>query len=79
MHRALAITDILHQIVDQAGHNTRMLLALALACRAFSEPALDTLWSTQVGLGYLVECLPSDLWTVSKGTQGTLVSQAPVL
>ncbi|KAI9061388.1 hypothetical protein FKP32DRAFT_948570 [Trametes sanguinea] len=40
----------------------RTVLALALTCRAFLEPALDQLWRRQLTLFNLVRTLPSDCW-----------------
>ena len=37
------------------------LLAMAVVCKLFREPALDQLWATQSGLGNLVKLLPADI------------------
>ncbi|KAH9834027.1 uncharacterized protein C8Q71DRAFT_157144 [Rhodofomes roseus] len=84
MHRALTIAEIVHQVVEEFStawiccHKGQTLRALAVTCRVFSEPALDIIWSDQNGLGHLVECLPSDLWTISDDTTpGTLTLRRP--
>lgn len=45
-----------------ATEGLKTLVALALSCRALSEPALDLIWSTLPSLVPLVRTLPSDLW-----------------
>ncbi|KAH9834058.1 uncharacterized protein C8Q71DRAFT_770787 [Rhodofomes roseus] len=72
MHRALAIPELLLSIVKEAVNQRSFfewstLVAFALTCRTFLEPALDVIWRKQNGLGHLVECLPRDLWTISPG------------
>ncbi|KAH9919402.1 uncharacterized protein B0H18DRAFT_636211 [Fomitopsis serialis] len=75
MHRALAVPELLFLIVNEANSDDdegpprvsvlSTLLALALTSRAFLDPALNLIWSAQSSLGHLVQCLPTDLWTVS--------------
>ena len=45
----------------------RSVLALALSCRVFLEPALDQLWRRQLNLFNLLKTLPSDAWEVYPG------------
>ncbi|KAG2038350.1 hypothetical protein BDR03DRAFT_918573 [Suillus americanus] len=40
----------------------KTLLALALTCKSFTEPALDLLWRHLDGLEPLIRCLPQSLW-----------------
>ncbi|KAG1846073.1 hypothetical protein DFJ58DRAFT_501358 [Suillus subalutaceus] len=40
----------------------KTLLALALTCKSFTEPALDLLWRHLGGLEPLIKCLPQSLW-----------------
>ncbi|KAG1776422.1 hypothetical protein EV702DRAFT_349801 [Suillus placidus] len=40
----------------------KTLLALALTCKSFTEPALDLLWRHLGGLEPLIRCLPQSLW-----------------
>ncbi|KAG0700846.1 hypothetical protein DFH29DRAFT_929970, partial [Suillus ampliporus] len=40
----------------------KSLLALALTCKSFTEPALDLLWRHLGGLEPLIKCLPQSLW-----------------
>ncbi|KAL1945381.1 hypothetical protein VTO73DRAFT_2232 [Trametes versicolor] len=42
----------------------RAVLALALTCRAFLDPALDQLWRRQLTLFNLAQTLPSNAWEV---------------
>ncbi len=44
--------------------NLRAVLALALTCRAFLDPALDQLWRRQLTLFNLAKTLPSNAWEV---------------
>lgn len=63
MHRCLLIDEIIAIITRQTRrlHADSDLLHLALACRAFYEPAMDTLWrDTWMVLGKLLLCLPED-------------------
>ncbi|KAH9922099.1 uncharacterized protein B0H18DRAFT_527284 [Fomitopsis serialis] len=90
VHRALTIPELIHLIVnnvplgddgwpssDWRSPDLPTLQALALTCRAFHEPALDVLWSLQEGLSHLVECLPTDLWTILDDRHGTLTLNEP--
>jgi hypothetical protein len=72
MHRALRIPEIVRAIAgelsqpgpDAAGYNpAQSLAALARACRAFSEPALDLLWE-RPALWNLATLMREELWTV---------------
>ncbi|KAG1846077.1 hypothetical protein DFJ58DRAFT_664029 [Suillus subalutaceus] len=51
----------------------KTLLALALTCKSFTEPALDLLWRHLGRLEPLIRCLPQSLW---KQNGNRLVSQA---
>ena len=73
---ALRNTEIVSSIASYAywGRNDydtpldlRNVLALALTCRAFLEPALDQLWRRQLNLFNLLKTLPSDAWEVYPG------------
>ncbi|KAH9922055.1 uncharacterized protein B0H18DRAFT_526381 [Fomitopsis serialis] len=69
MHRALAVPELLRMILDHTGGEQPYLpalLAFALTCHAFLEPALDIIWHFQNGLGHLVECLPEKFWEASE-------------
>lgn len=71
MHRCLAIPDvqrlICESIRDWLGPWVRgsSLLALALTCRAFTEPALDSLYYELRSLWPLIQCLPHDAWVIT--------------
>ncbi|KAG1851910.1 hypothetical protein F4604DRAFT_1933846 [Suillus subluteus] len=43
----------------------KTLLALALTCKSFTEPALDLLWRHLGGFEPLIKCLPRSLWKQS--------------
>ena len=45
----------------------RGILALALTCKAFLEPALDQLWRRQLNLVNLIKTLPQDSWELCNG------------
>ncbi|KAG1837625.1 hypothetical protein DFJ58DRAFT_620385, partial [Suillus subalutaceus] len=40
----------------------KTLVALALTCKSFTEPALKLLWQDLPGLAPLIKCLPRSLW-----------------
>ncbi|KAH9919420.1 uncharacterized protein B0H18DRAFT_1122536 [Fomitopsis serialis] len=80
MHRALAVPELLRMILDHAGGEQPYLpalLAFALTCHAFLEPALDIIWHFQNGLGHLVECLPEEFWEASESAQVPLIIRKP--
>ncbi|KAJ7062625.1 hypothetical protein C8F01DRAFT_1134753 [Mycena amicta] len=68
MHRCLQIPEIAWQV---AGHvpesHRKTLLALALTCRLFQDPALDQLWHDPGAdtLQYLIACFPPGVMTAS--------------
>ncbi|KAG1800204.1 uncharacterized protein HD556DRAFT_1020010 [Suillus plorans] len=45
----------------------KTLLALALTCKLFSEPALNLLWRHLGGIEPLIRCLPQSLWKQNRG------------
>ncbi|KAH9919410.1 uncharacterized protein B0H18DRAFT_636572 [Fomitopsis serialis] len=81
MHRALTIREFIEMVVDEDTRPFSLadptLLALALTCRTFQEPALDMLWASQYGLGHLVQCLPEDLWTYSDNSMDSVTLREP--
>ncbi|KAG1846072.1 hypothetical protein DFJ58DRAFT_893225 [Suillus subalutaceus] len=48
--------------MDSKTFMRKSLLALALACKSFTGPALDLLWRHLAGLEPLIKCLPQSLW-----------------
>lgn len=76
MHRCLKIPEVLQNILDShqklggAEHHriltTRSLLAVAITCKLFTEPALDLLWNHVSELSHLFRCLPADMWEVTR-------------
>ena len=68
MHRCLHVFDIVSIITDfvfalgDSTHDWRSVAALARTCKTFYEPALNTLWRTQIGIEYLIKCMPADAW-----------------
>ncbi|TFY51924.1 hypothetical protein EVJ58_g10306 [Rhodofomes roseus] len=82
MHHVLTIPELVRVIVDEAGYgllcpNAPTLVALALTCRGFFEPALDVLWSKQYRLDNLVKCLPEAIWLIPSGSPKTLTLSEP--
>lgn len=73
MHRALEIQEILLNIFCYCFKSD--LSALARACQAFKEPALDVLWEELYNLSPLAQCLPeaSHLSTPMLGVRSFLV------
>ncbi|OAX39540.1 hypothetical protein K503DRAFT_689406 [Rhizopogon vinicolor AM-OR11-026] len=53
-----------------------MLAALARTCRAFKEPALDTLWKNIYGFEPLISSLPEGV--VKRTTEGKLTLTRPL-
>ncbi|KAJ7647936.1 hypothetical protein FB45DRAFT_998831 [Roridomyces roridus] len=74
MHRGLCIPEIVYLIFSELRNlfpkpaRDKTLAALAVTCRDFLNPALDTLWSEQTTLRHVVKCLPSHLWEQSVGS-----------
>ncbi|EIW79847.1 hypothetical protein CONPUDRAFT_74179 [Coniophora puteana RWD-64-598 SS2] len=64
MHHCLRVTELLSEICEQAHepNDPSDLLALALTCKAFRDPALDALYYEIRSLADLFMCLPRDLW-----------------
>ncbi|GJE97854.1 F-box protein [Phanerochaete sordida] len=60
MHSCLCIDEILQNMFGHVD-DTPTLGSLSLVCRAFHEPANDTLWADLPGLAPLVKCLPDEL------------------
>ncbi|KAH7923832.1 hypothetical protein BV22DRAFT_1014578 [Leucogyrophana mollusca] len=57
--------DVIMNILDNVEGTSASLLSFALTCRAFLEPALDLLWSSQSSLGDLImRTVPQDAWYV---------------
>ncbi|KAJ7118394.1 hypothetical protein C8R44DRAFT_982959 [Mycena epipterygia] len=76
MSRALKIPEIVHAIIAEV-HDIFVsrradLVALARTSRAFQNPALNRIWTSQDTLAHLIRCLPADLW------EETTISRQPV-
>lgn len=74
MHRCLIIDEILHNV---AAHLTddQSRLRMALSCRTFYEPAMDSLSSDSLGgLKPLVKCLPEDSTGMTVDDPNSIVS-----
>ncbi|KAJ7647932.1 hypothetical protein FB45DRAFT_1102323 [Roridomyces roridus] len=75
MHRGLCIPEIVYLIFSELRNlfpepaRDKTLAALAVTCRDFLNPALDTLWSEQTTLRHVLKCLPSHLWEQSVGSE----------
>lgn len=74
MHQALRIAEIIDQISWHADRGS--LPVLALTCRTFERPALDTLWRNLPSLEPLVNCIPTHFWGLS--FQGELILLKPI-
>lgn len=62
MHPCLLVDEIARKILDYAPKRDQF--SLAITCKAFAEPALDTLWHEQRSLVPLIRCMPQDLWII---------------
>ncbi|RDB21918.1 hypothetical protein Hypma_010807 [Hypsizygus marmoreus] len=71
MHHSLLINEITSLIFEELDSST--LASIAGTCRAFTDPALDVLWRSQIDIGPLIRVMPGDLWTI------VLLADAPVL
>jgi hypothetical protein len=63
MHRALHIREVIGAVVDYL--DQKSLASLSRTCRAFSEPALDVLWS-RPSLTDLARYMPESSWEIVK-------------
>lgn len=74
MHRCLQIPEIIARTVNYSSsfrhpsapswsdqRSKQTVFALALTCRMFLEPSLDSLWSTQTSLSPLLSCFPPEV------------------
>jgi hypothetical protein len=65
MHRALALQEIVSEIVFHAAAVPNdSLVVLVRTCKIFSEPALDLLWK-DASLWHLAQCIDAELWDTS--------------
>ena len=64
MHLCLEVVDVLQFICDEL--DRKSAFHLALASRAFLEPALDRIWHELDSFAPLVSCLPEDLVTAER-------------
>lgn len=68
MYKCLEISEILEVIIDhvfmssEGMEGMRAVVALALTCRDFLDPALNRLWHTQESLDPLIRTLPPTAW-----------------
>ncbi|KAJ7730090.1 hypothetical protein DFH07DRAFT_849364 [Mycena maculata] len=77
MHRCWDVAEITRIVFELLGPThwsdavsptMKALTALARTCRGFSDPALDLLWESQLGIVPLLKCLPSHVWDTSDGS-----------
>ncbi|EIW79846.1 hypothetical protein CONPUDRAFT_144977 [Coniophora puteana RWD-64-598 SS2] len=70
MHDCIRIPELLTQVCyhanDPDSNNASDLVALAMTCKAFKDPALDVLYYELHYTAHLFMCLPRDLWTLRK-------------
>ncbi|KAG1799218.1 uncharacterized protein HD556DRAFT_1231676 [Suillus plorans] len=64
MHNALKVNEIVYYILQHVKSSKSDLRNMAMTCSAFSNLALDMLWSQQDSLTPLIQCLPRDTWNV---------------
>ncbi|KAG1813058.1 hypothetical protein EV424DRAFT_1557643 [Suillus variegatus] len=64
MHNALRVNEIVYAILQHVKSSKSDLRNMAMTCSAFSNLALDMLWSQQDSLAPLTQCLPRDTWKV---------------
>ncbi|KAJ7119527.1 hypothetical protein C8R44DRAFT_877952 [Mycena epipterygia] len=67
MHQGLLICEIFRMICEHLLESLalRSLAALAVACKAFENTALDVLWLEQTSLVPILGSLPSDIWVLA--------------
>lgn len=65
MHQCLLVHELLQMVAGSVG-DQGSLTNMALACRAFYDPALNVLWSRLDGLLPLLKCLPSKYYRWSE-------------
>ena len=66
-HHCLSIPEVLRLAFGGLAKK-KDLLAVALTCRAFLEPALDNIWREITLFDPLLACLPQDLWEYREET-----------
>ena len=59
-HQTLRCAEVTRLICDQCDRTT--LASLARTRKDISEAALDVLWHSIFNIGYLIRCMPEDLW-----------------
>lgn len=69
-HQALRYAEVARLICDQCDKTT--LASLARTRRDISEAALDVLWHSIFNIGYLIRCMPEDLWDEVEVFSGSL-------
>ncbi|KAI0712339.1 hypothetical protein C8Q76DRAFT_676855 [Earliella scabrosa] len=62
VQQALCIAEIVRNICEYTDERT--LAVLARTCKAYQEPAIQSLWRILPNLSPLVYCLPSTVWEV---------------
>ena len=68
MHRCLYISEVLQVIADSLDNRYHgALLAMALTCQAFFDPAMNALWRTLSNPTYVYMVLPEHIRTVTSG------------
>jgi hypothetical protein len=72
MDRVLSLREILDAIVENFEEERVRLLPLALVNRAFSEAALDRMWSRRT-VGELAALMPAHLWEKVKDQSGFIL------
>lgn len=66
MHPCLFVQEVIREICEYS--NGRTSLAMALSCRAFLEPALDSIWREITSIRPFVACFPQEFWETAHET-----------
>ncbi|KAJ7614472.1 hypothetical protein FB45DRAFT_1110221 [Roridomyces roridus] len=84
-HRALCIPEIVAMICEAGVYledyefNWNTLTSLARTCKAFQDPALDVLWSSQSTMMNVLKCMPGDIWEWPDENEVAVELQRPII
>ncbi|KAJ7051074.1 hypothetical protein C8F01DRAFT_671588 [Mycena amicta] len=84
MHHALCVAEIVLEIAQHASGGApvtprarKNLLAFAMTCRLFLDPALNELWRQLDSISPLLRCFPAGVFEFTRGSKTTaIVSRA---
>ncbi|GJE95630.1 hypothetical protein PsYK624_118160 [Phanerochaete sordida] len=75
MHRCLCVAEVVQLIADSAWPNRSTLLAMSTTCRAFFDPAMNSLWRSLSSPTLLITVLPEHARGATHETHLTVVRQ----